>query len=179
MKSILMIALLFLAASFCNLSDKLTNKNGGSATPTTQTPTASNNAGESSATSNNSATRDAQTDVLPELMDVERRWKTANYKRDSATLKTIYADEFTNVAENGKTYNKTEWIAAWKRGDPTAKSWKITDERLENVEGSRATLIFTITVTRKNSKATRTRDTDTFIKRDGRWQVLTSQSSKM
>lgn len=94
MKSILMLALLFFAASLYNLSDKLTNKTDGRATPTT--PTASTNANENSTASNNSAT-----------------------------------------------------------------------------------ITFTITLTHKNSKITRTRDTDTFIKRGGRWQVLASQSSKM
>lgn len=179
MKSISTVAILFLAFSLCNLSDKLTTKNDPPATTNTQAPTASTNTGESSATSNSSVARDDKAEVLNDLMELERRWKTANQKGDVTTLNSIYADEFSNVAENGKTYSKAEWISVWKRGDPSIKSWEISEERLESMAGERATLTFIITVNRKNSKVSRTRDTDTFIKRDGRWQVVASQSVKI
>ena len=116
--------------------------------------------------------------ILLELVNIEKRWKTANVKGDVTTLGNIFADEFTNVAENGKTYTRAEWIALWKRGDPTIKSWEISDERLESTEGNKATITFIIMRTYKNSKMIRSSDTDTFIKRDGRWQVIASQSSK-
>ncbi len=170
MKSILMIALLVVATSSCNSSNKQTNKNEGHSTPT---PKASGNTGESSAAAN------GQADVLSELIAIEQRWKTAKYKGDTATLETIFADEFTNVAENGKTYTKAEWIALWKRGDPTIKSWEMSDERLESLEGNKATITFTNTLKNKKSRTSRTKDMDTFIKRDGRWQVIASQSTKI
>ena len=166
MKQALMIALL-LAASACTLSDRLPDSEKATApSPSGSTPVSP-------------APRDDKTDTLRELVDTEKRWKEAKFKGDTKTLETIFADEFSNVAENGKTYNKSEWIAVWKRGDPTVKSWEIGEERLDSLEKERATLTYIITIKYKNSKVARSRDTDTFIKRDGRWQVIASQSSML
>lgn len=170
MKLVLMIVLVVLAASSCNFYSEPASKNQAQSTTT---PAAS------PAQSGSSSAPDKKADILRELVDTERRWKEAKFKGDVKTLETIFADEFTNVADNGKTYNKAEWIAVWKRGDPTIKSWEISDERLESMEGDKAIITFIITLKYKNSKVARSRDTDTFIKRDGRWQVLSSQSSML
>ncbi|HEX8747332.1 MAG TPA: nuclear transport factor 2 family protein [Pyrinomonadaceae bacterium] len=168
MKQALMIALL-LAASACNLSNRQPN----SEKATAPSPQPSGSAPASTAPGND------KTETLRELVDIEKRWKEANFKGDTKTLETIFADEFSNVAENGKTYNKSEWIAVWKRGDPTVKSWEISEERLDSLEKERATLTFVTTIKYKNSKVARVRNTDTFIKRDGRWLVIASQSSML
>lgn len=168
MKQAIMIALL-LAASACNLTNRLPNTEKATA----PSPQPSGSAPASP------VPRDDKTDILHELVDIEKRWKEAKFKGDTKTLETIFADEFTNVAENGKTYNKARWIAVWKNGDPSIKSWEISDERLESVEGDKATITFITTLKYKNSKVARSKDTDTFIKRGGRWQVLSSQSSML
>ncbi len=170
MKSILMIALLIVAASACNFSNNPTNKNEERSTPT---PKAAGNTNESPAPA------DDQANVLVELIAIEHRWKTAKYKGDTATLETIFADEFTNTDQKGKTFTKAEWVAIWKRGDRSAKSWEISDARLESLEENKATITFTNTINFKNSRIIRTKDTDTFIKHDGRWQVVASHSTNI
>lgn len=169
MKLALMIAMLVVTASACSPSSKPTsNENAGAQ----QAPhTVGSNA--------SSATSDDKAAVLRELVETENRWKEAKFKGDTKTLEAIFADEFSNVANNGRTYKRAEWIALWKRGDPTVKSWEINDARLDSAEGDKATITFVITIRYKNSKVARSRDTDTFIKRDDRWQVTSSQSSML
>lgn len=176
MKLVLMMALLVLSASSCSYSSSTTTTTNERSTPPPQS--AAGSAGESSATAPTPQPND-QAAVLRELIDVENRWKTAKYKGDLTTLNTIFADEFTNVAENGKTYTKAQWVALWKRGNPAIKSWNFSDERLESNDGNKATITFIYTTTDKRAKTSRVRDTDTFIKRDGRWQVLASQSKNL
>ncbi|HEX8177167.1 MAG TPA: nuclear transport factor 2 family protein [Pyrinomonadaceae bacterium] len=170
MKLVLMIILVVLAASSCD-SYRGTASNNQAQSTTTPVP--------SPAPSGNLSAPDKKADILRELIETENRWKEAKFKGDVKTLETIFADEFTNVAQNGKTYNKAEWITVWKRGDPTLKSWEISDARLESMEGDKATITFITTLKYKNSKVARSRDTDTFIKRSGRWQVISSQSSML
>lgn len=170
-KLVLVIVLAVLVASSCNSYREAPSENQSQST--TGRPPASPAPGAGS------AAPDKKGEILRELVDVENRWKEAKFKGDVKTLEAIFADEFTNVAQNGKTYNKAEWIKVWKKGDPSIKSWKISDERLESTEGDKATITFTTTLEYKNSKVARSRDTDTFIKRDGRWQVVASQSSML
>lgn len=169
MKLALIIALLLLATSACNISGKPTNNEN--ATATAKPPSGNSGAG--------SAASDDKAAILRELVETEKRWKEAKFKGDTKTLEAIFADEFSNVANNGKTYDKKAWIAIWKRGDPSVKSWEINDERLDSAEGNKATITFIMTMKYKNSKVARSRDTDTFVKRDGRWQVISSQSSML
>ena len=167
MKLILAAALLAVTLSLCNLTEKFkgTNSNqssGGSP------------ANINTANSNSAATNDT---VLKELTELESKWKEAAAKGDTATLQQVFADEFTNTAENGKTYNKAEWIDAFKGGDPTLKSRTISDTKLVSLSGDTATMTYNVHLTYTKGRDKRARDTDTFVKRDGRWQVVASQST--
>jgi hypothetical protein len=132
---------------------------------------------KTTATTNSNANTN-QPNVLNELIAVQKEWKEAKLKGDTATLKRIFADEFVNKDDKGKTYNKAQWVAALRRGFKDIKSWDITDARLLSQSGDRARMsaIFTY---RKARRADSTRDTDTFVKRDGRWQVISSTSANV
>ena len=167
MKLILPVALLAVALSLCNLSEKFkgTNSNQSNVGSSADTNTAN---------TNSQANSDA---VLKELTQLESKWKEASTKGDTATLQEVFADEFTNADENGKTYNKAEWINALKGGNPTLKSRTISDTKLVSFSGETATMSFNVHLTYTHGRDKRSRDTDTFVKRDGRWQVVASQST--
>jgi hypothetical protein len=164
MKLIFAAALLAVTVSLCNLTEKFKGTNAN------QSNSANANTGNSNATANNDA-------VLQELTELENKWKAARAKGDTATLHQVFADEFTNADENGKTYNKAEWINAFKGGDPTLKSWTISDTKLVRFGGDTATITLNIHSTYKKGRDKRVLDTDKFVKRDGRWQVVSSQST--
>lgn len=167
MKLVLPIALLALALSLCNLTEKFKGTNSNQSN-------VGSSANSNTASTNSQANKDA---VLKELTDLENKWKTARTSGDTATLQQVFADEFTNTDENGKTYNKAEWINAFKRGDPTLKSWTISDVKLVSLDGDTATITFSIHRTYKKGRDRRDLDTDKFVKRDGRWQVISSHST--
>lgn len=166
MKLILPLALLALTLSLCNLSEKFkgTNSNQSNVGSSANTNTAN---------SNSQANSDA---VLKELTELENKWKAAGAKGDTATLQEIFADEFTNQDENGKNYNKAEWTKLFRRGT-TLKSWTISDQKLVSFGGDTATMTMNSHSTYSRGREKRVFDTDKFVKRDGRWQVVASQST--
>lgn len=167
MKLFLPAALLAVTLSLCNLTEKFKGTNSNQSN-------VGSSANTNSANSNSQANNDT---VLKELTELEFKWKAASAKGDTATLQEVFADEFTNADENGKTYNKAEWISLFKRGNPTLKSWTISDTKLVSFGGDTATMTLNVHLTYKKGRDKRVRDTDTFIKRDGRWQVVASQST--
>ena len=134
MKLILPAALLAVTLSLCNLTEKFKGTNANQSN-------VGSSANTNTANSNSQANNDA---VLKELTELENKWKAATAKGDTATLQEVFADEFTNTDENGKTYNKAEWINAFKGGDPTLKSWTISDTKLVSFGGDTATMTLNI-----------------------------------
>ena len=167
MKLILPATLLAITLSLCNLTEKFkgTNSNQSNAGSPTNTNTASGNS---------QVNADA---ILKELTELEAKWKEARTKGDTATLQQVFAEEFTNSDEKGKTYNKAEWIKVFKSGDPRLKSWTITDAKLLDFGPETATTTLTLHRIYRNGQESRDLDTDKFVKRDGRWQVISSQST--
>lgn len=165
MKLILPVALLAITLSLCNLTEKFKGTNQSNV---------GSSANTNSTNSNSQANSDA---VLKELTELESKWKEASAKGDTATLQEVFADEFTNADENGKTYNKAEWINALKGGNPLLKSRTISDTKLVSFGGETATMTYNVHLTYTKGRDKRARDTDTFVKRDGRWQVVASQST--
>ena len=167
MKLILPITLLAVTLSLCNLTEKFKGTNSNQS-----------NVGSSANTNSANASSQANKDaVLKELTDLESKWKAASAKGDTATLQEVFADEFINEDSKGKTYNKAQWISIFKRGNPTLKSWTISDPKLVSSSGDTAAMTLNVHLIYKNGREIRVLDTDKFVKRDGRWQVVSSQST--
>jgi hypothetical protein len=167
MKLIPAVALLAITLSLCNLTEKFKGTNSNQSN-------AGSSANANSANGNPQANND---EVLKELTELENKWKAASAKGDTATLQEVFADEFINEDGRGKTYNKAEWINVYRRGNPTLKSWTISDTKLVSFEGETATITLIVHLTFKKGRDVRVLDTDKFVKRDGRWQVVSSQST--
>lgn len=120
-----------------------------------------------------------ESEALRQILVVEEQWKEAKRKGDADVLGRVFADEFSNADENGKTYTKAQWIAALAPGDPTLKTFKIDDAKMVSYGGNTATLTFNYTAFHTRGRSKRSRDTDTWVNREGRWQVLASQSTPL
>jgi hypothetical protein len=164
MKSILAIMICVAGLSLCNLTKQLSNSgsNPNGNAPTSNTPAAV-----------------TQAEALNQILEVEHQWKDAKMKGDTAVLERVFADEFTNTDQNGKTYTKAEWIAALAPGSPTFKTYQIDDAKIVSYGTNTATLTFNYLATYRGGKSRHSRDTDTFVNRDGRWQVVASQSTPL
>jgi ketosteroid isomerase-like protein len=114
-----------------------------------------------------------------EVRKLERAWLDAYEKKDVAAMNAIVADDFTITFSDGSMQTKPQIIEALKRpGNSTNKF------RTENVEsrsyGDTVILIgLVITDWTQNGekKTDRSRYTDTYVKRNGKWQVVASHLS--
>jgi len=117
--------------------------------------------------------------VEKELTDLENRWAEAIAKGDVTALERLYADEYMAIDPAGATLTKEQDIANVKSGNFKLASFKI-DELKVRVHGEVAVVTSrnTIKGTYMGKDASGAyRGTDVFVKRGGRWQVLTTQAT--
>jgi ketosteroid isomerase-like protein len=121
----------------------------------------------------------AQAPAEKELMDVENHWAEATVKGDVQALERLYADEYLAIDPAGATFTKAQDIANVKSGNFKLVTFKL-DELKVRLHGEVA-----VVTGRNTIKATYMgkdisgayRFTDVFVKRGGRWQVLTTQGT--
>jgi ketosteroid isomerase-like protein len=123
----------------------------------------------------------AQTTSGPEqeLITLENAWKHAVVKRDTAALQRLYADEYVSTDQEGSVWTKAQDIAIDTKGTSRLASYKLDNMKVR-LFGDMA-----IVTGRNTSKGTllgtaasaEYRFTDVFIKRDGRWQCLSTQAT--
>ena len=112
-----------------------------------------------------------------ELITVENAWKQAVVNRDAASLQRLYADEYLSTDQEGMVWDKAQDIAIDTTGNSRLASY--------NLDGLKVQFYGDVAVVtgRNISKGTlfdhaakgQSRFTDVFVKRDGRWQCVTSQ----
>ena len=115
------------------------------------------------------------------LRQLEHDWSQASLKRDLATLDKIIADDWVSIDFQGRTVTKSETIANLKSGSPATQAAGIGEMKVR-VFGDSA--IVTGSDTEKSTlKGKDVIDkylwTDVFVKRDGRWQAVASQSTRV
>ena len=121
----------------------------------------------------------AQAPAEKELMDVENHWAEATVKGDVQALERLYTDEYLAIDPAGATFTKAQDIANVKSGNFKLATYKL-DELKVRLHGEVA-----VVTGRNTIKATYMgkdisgayRFTDVFVKRGGRWQVLTTQGT--
>ena len=114
-----------------------------------------------------------------ELIDVETHWGEVTVKGDLQALERLYADEYLAIDPAGATFTKAQDIANVKSGNFKLETFKL-DEVKVRVHGEMG-----VVTGRNTIKATYMgkdisgvyRFTDTFVKRAGRWQVITTQGT--
>lgn len=119
----------------------------------------------------------------PEILKLEREWLDAYVKRDAAAMERIEADEFAITYPNGEVATKAQEVARMKSEGAVNPSLKLsTEETKVRLYGDTAVLtgVF-IQRYLENGKETiaRERYTDVWVKRNGTWQVVASQLTKI
>ncbi len=110
--------------------------------------------------------------TLAELKAIETEWKNAQKTGNAAVLKRVFADEFVNIDPTGRTYDKSQWIEELIKTPDPDYAWTFAKPKLLSFSGNTATITFT-----NRTKFIITVDADTFVKRNGAWRVLASQST--
>ena len=125
----------------------------------------------------------AQDDAAQTVQKLERAWLDAYEQHDAKAMDAIVADDFSITFPNGSIQTKPQIMASLNRSRPAgAPTMKFrTEEVRARVYGD--TVILTgrvITEIQREGQANSTeqqRYTDTYVKRNGRWQVVASHLS--
>lgn len=124
-----------------------------------------------------------QSKIEAELMQLERDIGQANINRDKAFFERVEADEFIFTDSGGGITTKAEDVASLDKppGEYKLVSYEV-DEMKVAIYGNTAVVTGrTTTVSRgKDREVTgKSRFTDVFVKRDGRWQLVAGHSSRI
>lgn len=157
MKSILAVATLMAMLSLCNLSDKLKPEAKPSPEKTT------------TASTDRSA-------VLAELLRIEKIMTDASLNGDISTLAPYIADDYSGAGIDGRSQNKNQLLASTKL-ERNIRSWTITEAQLVSLDGESAVLNYLQTVYGRNGRTARAHVIDTFVSRDGSWQIKSEQQT--
>lgn len=115
------------------------------------------------------------------LYYIEREWNDASKRNDMAWFERNYADDASDISSRtGVMHTKAEELADMKNNKTVLNSLELSDLSAR-VEGNVAVVTGVNHVRGKDEKGVaferRTRFTDTFIKRDGRWLVWATQGT--
>jgi ketosteroid isomerase-like protein len=118
-----------------------------------------------------------------ELVKVENDWSQASMKRDGAALQRFYADDYQFTDADGVTSTKAKEITNLTSGAFRLTAYKFEDMKVR-VYGDVAVVTGRNTIKGvwediKRDISGPYRFTDVFVRRNGSWQCVTSQSSRV
>jgi hypothetical protein len=116
------------------------------------------------------------------IVDAERQWAEAACTHNKIA-ETILTDDFQGTSpEDGKRYTKSEEVADNSNSSKTARDCRLTDakvrlfgDNLAMAYGSESSIRKTKVGTEKPICLTWT---DTWLKRNGRWQIIAAQDAQ-
>jgi len=115
------------------------------------------------------------------LIELEHNWDAAFHRHDAAFIDRILADEFIDTYDNGaRADRKVELQLAATLNENIESS--AMDEFIVKEFGNTAVVWFTLHLVgpiKGERVQTDYRFTDVFVLRDGRWQCVSSQSTKV
>jgi uncharacterized protein (TIGR02246 family) len=119
-----------------------------------------------------------------EVKKLERAWLDAYEQLDEKAMNAIVADDFTITFPDGSMQTKAQIISSLKRPRPQGASTQKfrTEEVQARVYGDTVVLIGRVITEYQRDGQTNSsqqRYTDTYVKRDGRWQVVASHLSNV
>lgn len=123
-------------------------------------------------------------DPIAEVRALEREWLDAYEKRDAEAMKRIVADDFTIYFGDGDMQTKADIVAMMERGKGKPAPSFTTEDVKARAYGDTVVILTGRVVTqmqRADGTKSRSADryTDTYVRRDGRWQVVASHLGKV
>ncbi|MBI3047580.1 MAG: nuclear transport factor 2 family protein [Acidobacteria bacterium] len=115
------------------------------------------------------------------LIELERGWNDAFYKKDVKFIENLLADEFIATYDDGTRGDKQKELALAAAFDQRVES-AIQDDFIVKVYRDTALVWFTLNIVgiKQGERSTLTlRYTDIWVFRDGRWQCVSSQSTRV
>jgi uncharacterized protein (TIGR02246 family) len=125
---------------------------------------------------NTTAITDAKAEQ--EIRSVEDKRREALLRGDTTTLDQIFADDYTVVNQFGQVRTKAQMMSELKSG--TLKYESIVEEDVSTrVYGDAAVLSGRLTSKHEGRESTQARFTRVYVKRQGRWQAVAFQTTRI
>ena len=127
--------------------------------------------------------------IEAEIIKLEREWADANKTHSSEAVKRILSDSAVIVYPDGSTATKADEVKTIESGSITAESYEILDPKVTVIDADSAFITGRGVI--KNGKnvvpgkkkpidiSGEYRFLDVYAKRDGKWQVVASQATKI
>ena len=115
------------------------------------------------------------------LIEIEHAWNDAVYSKKIAVVENILAEEFIGTYADGSRGDKARELALIRDFDQQVESARQDDFTVQ-VYGDAAVVWFTLRLVglRQGQRAEVSyRYTDVFVRRDGRWQCVSSHSTRI
>ena len=112
--------------------------------------------------------------VLNYICNSERGWAESVASGDPSTVKRVLSEDFIGVDPQGKQYRKAEMVADTAKA-PQHFSSNVIGDIIVRFYGNMAVAQGSETWTRKTGKKGRWVWTDTWLKRNGRWQIVAAE----
>jgi ketosteroid isomerase-like protein len=115
------------------------------------------------------------------LIALERRWNEAFYKKDIAFIETLLAEEFVATYDDGRRGDKARELALVASFNQQVES-AVPDDFSVQVYRDTAVVWFTLRLVgiREGQRSEMALQyTDVWIVRDGRWQCVSSHSTRV
>lgn len=109
------------------------------------------------------------------------RWRfEADFKADKAALDTVLADDLTYGRTSGVLHSKAQVLSLVGAGGPYALDYSTPDSLLARVYGETGIVTGLLKVKLTAQPAPYTlRFTDTWVRRNGRWQLVAFQATRL
>src|SRR5688572_31474315 len=121
----------------------------------------------------------AQSDAEQKLKRLEDEWINSYLRGEKQTFDRIVADDFTRTDESGKFATKAE-ERTLVQAPPASVNPSLTNEDMQvRVYGNAAIVTGRIVSKVQGGLNFQSRFTDTFLKRNGRWQVVARHYSRI
>ena len=115
------------------------------------------------------------------LIELERGWNEAVYRQDTDFVENLLADEFIATYDDGARGDKARELSLIAQFNQQVVS-AVQDDFTVRVYQDTAVVWFTLNLVgmRQGQRAELTlRYTDVWVQRDGRWQCVSSQSTRV
>ncbi|MFP5264994.1 MAG: DUF4440 domain-containing protein [Blastocatellia bacterium] len=114
-----------------------------------------------------------------ELLKVERAWLDAYLNRDAAAMEQIESDDFTITHADGRVITRAEEIANLKKAPAGDSSVSFSTENTRVRLYGDTAILTGVFVYKSKDSTERSRYTDVYVKRNGRWQVVASHLTRL
>jgi len=127
--------------------------------------------------------------IEAEITRLENEWATGSQKHDAEAVRKILADDLVITYPDGNTGTKSSELSDIESGALTADGWLVSDTKVTVLSGDAAVITGRSVIKNgkyKDAKSKKAIDvsgeyrfTDVYARRNGQWQAVASQTTKI